>query len=717
MESKSTSPQTGTTATPDVDIAETPETTDTAIIAEPKKETAPDAIKPEDTNKEANEEEQKAKEKKEKAEASERVATETEQLKTRQANLEQRRQLIKGLLEATGGNIPAMFKEVNQELKAIMGADTFLSLADKLDFTEESAAFRIPNVTTSLQLDGKTDFFGMSVKDQRLLYDQIGLFKGIVVDHSKETPVEQGYRDVLKYEAAKDSSERTQPTRAFYKKPRLSGFFESTYSLDETQRKTNEAGIFNLGFGLSASYSNLFVSAAVKASFSYGKEYQEEKALQRKKVAITSSFFLPKIELSFDTLYPCASDDFTGAVEAIFTLPREEQFDRLIELLRHFGHFVATSLVIGGRLYSTNEKQVESSTSMSNQLTKYSANFQASLFTARFEGGIEGKMDKEDSEKRASSDTHERQNMQLRAVGGEGAYVNNMNQWVESLAKFNAWGLVRFDNLVTSLQVLPADLQLKCHNLLTEVVTSPSMSIETLIEKNAHFLFYQGYIEQYGSKASPRYFVLRNSGNSQKVLTVVNGNRFNEAEVALKLYEDEVHQEWWRSPDGKIYSRNDRNDAERYVLSVAQGSSNENRLVITQEDYFPNQRWLLAGGFLKNEDTGIYVEINEKDELTFAPKTPTRNNRNVWQALTEEQLLRMREARPRKDPQQTKGKLVSLLSNGQYIDKGQRLISPESNAKLEIRANQLCIIHEATPDAPLWTWSAGSDEAVTIERL
>lgn len=636
------------------------------------------------------------------------------------ATLEQqrkRRLIIKELLEATGGNVPAMFEEVNQELKALMGADKFLSLSDKLDFTDDSTAFRVPSFSSSLALDGSTDFFGMSVSDQKLLYDQIGLFKGIVVDHSKETPVEQGYRDVLKYEATKNGSKRTRPTRAFYKKPRLSGFFESTYSLDETQQKTNEAGIFNLGFGLSASYSSLFTSAAVKAGFSYGKDYQEEQALQRKKVAITSSFFLPKIELSFDTLYPCASDDFTGAVDNVFTLPREEQFDRLIGLLRHFGHFVATSLVIGGRLYSTDEKQVDSSSSMSNQLTKYSANFQASVSVARFEGGMEGKTDKQDSEKRASSSTREHQNLQLRAVGGEGAYVNNMSQWVESLAKFNAWGLVRFDNLVPSLQILPADLQLKCHNLLSEVIASPTMSIETLVAKNAHFLFYQGYLEPYGSKASPRYFVLKNSGSDQKVLTVEDGRRFNEADVALKTYEDLVYQDWWRSPDGKIYSRNDRDDMERYVLSIAQGSTNKNQLVVTQEDYFPNQRWVLAGGFLKNEDTGIYVEINTDDVLTFAEKVPTRNSRNVWQALTEDQLLRLREAQPRKEPQKAKGKHVSLLSDGQYIEKGQQLISSASNARLEIHANQLRIIHEATAEAPLWTWSTGSDEAVTIERL
>ncbi|MES2629592.1 MAG: hypothetical protein V4616_11540, partial [Bacteroidota bacterium] len=226
--------------------------------------------------------------------------------KSVQEHKEQRREAIKKLLEHTTGNIPEFFNTLSAELREVMRVDKKLELDEPLKFSEETASFRIPKFAESFNLDGSSDFFGMTIGEQELLYDRVGLFKGIVVDHTKETPVDQGYRDVVKFLAEAGESTTSKPVKVFYKKPRLSGFFESTFSMDESQRKAQETGIFNVGLGLSVDYSALRTSVAVRGGYSYGKDWMKETAVHRKQVDITSSFFLPKIELSFDTLAPCA---------------------------------------------------------------------------------------------------------------------------------------------------------------------------------------------------------------------------------------------------------------------------------------------------------------------------------------------------------------------------------------------------------------------------
>ncbi|WP_336732981.1 hypothetical protein [Chryseobacterium sp. VD8] len=530
-----------------------------------------------------------------------------------------RREIIKNLLEHTGGNIPELYNKVNEELRALMKADQKLELKD-IKFTEETAAFRIPKFAASFNLDGATDFFGMSIAEQYMLYDRVGLFKGIVIDHSKDTPVDQGYRNAVKYLKEENNNSATKPVAIFYKKPRLSGFFETNFSLDETQRKSQETGIFNLGFGLSVDYNYWATSAALRAGFSYGKEWLQEKNISVKKAAFISNFFLPKIELSFDTLKPCADDSLVEYLESIFkdtNTNNQTKFEKICTLLMTFGHFVPTSLVIGGRLYSSNIKKIEKMEEFDNVQTQYAASFQAAFSNMRTEVGVEGKMNHNQGSKASTSTSNESQTISFNAIGGEGAYVSDTEKWVKSTEKYTSWGLVRFDNLVPIIDLLPNELQNRCTQLFETITLE--LTIEQLLQRNAHFLFYSGYFEKFGKNAKPQFFVIKNIASSSDVLTIKSSSNNQElvssTELELQSFSNQDSQLWYVSNSGKIYSSIDYDSQNKFVLSL----ENE-KLVVTLEDYYPNQYWKLGGGRLSNMNNKTVTLDNKNFKLVETEK-------------------------------------------------------------------------------------------------
>ena len=645
----------------------------------------------------------------------------TKQYEAIQKQKEKQREAIKALLEHTGGNIPDLYNKVNEQLLEIMKANNKLDFKE-INFTEETAAFRIPKFAASFNLDGATDFFGMSMAEQYMLYDRVGLFKGIVIDHSKDTPVDQGYRNAVKYLKEENNNSATKPVAIFYKKPRLSGFFETNFSLDETQRKSQETGIFNLGFGLSVDYSYWATSAALRAGFSYGKEWLQEKNISVKKAAFISNFFLPKIELSFDTLKPCADDSLVEYLESIFkdtNTNDQTKFEKICKLLMTFGHFVPTSLVIGGRLYSSNIKKIEKIEEFDNVQTQYAASFQAAFSNMRTEVGVEGKMSHNQGSKESTLTSNESQNISFNAIGGEGAYVSDTEKWVKSTEKYTSWGLVRFDNLVPIIDLLPNELQQKCAGLFNAI--SNVLTIEQLLQRNAHFLFYSGYFEKFGKNAQPQYFVIKNIATSSNVLTIKSNSISQElvsgTELELQSFSNQESQLWYVSNSGKIYSAIDYKTQNKFVLSLEEG---KDKPVVTLEDYYPNQYWKIGGGRLSNMnnktvtldnnafklvdtekmvDTQITVVVPGKDadeqpkteiKIIKKPQITPDAMKSYWKIMPVEDLYIPKIPNTKKVTLMTAKGNYRMLENN-FISRNDFLQSQDGNYKLCFEGNKLVI--------------------------
>lgn len=615
--------------------------------------------------------------------------SETKRYEAIQKQKEKQRKAIKDLLEHTSGNIPELYNKVNEELLALMKVDKKLELKE-IKFSEETAAFRIPKFASSFNLDGATDFFGMSMAEQFMLYDRVGLFKGIVVDHSKDTPVDQGYRNAVKFLKEENNNEATKPVAIFYKKPRLSGFFETNFSLDESQRRSQQTGIFNLGFGLSVEYNYWATSAAVRAGFSYGREWLQEQNIQVKKIAITSNFFLPKIELSFDTLSPCADDSLMKYLNEVFndtTVNELVQFERINTILMSYGHFLPTSLIIGGRLYSSDVKEIKKVEDVDNEQTQYAANFKAAFSNLKTEIGVESKLNHTSGTSQTTGTTSEKSSLTLNAIGGEGAFVNDTEKWVKSTEKFTHWGLVRFDNLVPIIEVLPKELKEKCSQLFNYVVDK--LSIEELLERNAHYLFYKGYFEQFGKKAQPKFYVVQNIKSNTDVLSIqANGEIVTETGVGLAPFNpnDSASQLWYMAASGKIYSKESYQTDTKLVLSL-----DKEKVMVTIEDYYANQFWKVSGGKLINLN-GHALAVKDNAVLTVSGSDA---NKASWKIVSEKDFTV-----PKKISNITKTLIsanqTNILTSDKAIGLGEYLTSSSTNIQLKIENSKLKITYKTT---------------------
>lgn len=667
---------------------------DDVVIGKPSggKLSKPDRHRDEEDDEDDDEDEDDDK----KDKRSDREKTEDE----RASRAKKRRAAIKDLLAATGGNIPDFYNEVSKELRKQMSVENKLAFDPPGYLKFDDGVFRTPDLA-SANLTKSVDFYALSQAEQKLLYDRVGLFKGIVIDHSKDAPVQQGFRDVLKREKTVPpkglpAEEHTDVVRVMFKRPRLSGFYESTYTFDESERKSQETGVFSLGFGLAVNYSSFKVGVGVRAGFNYGHQYMQQKSAHKKRMEVVSSFFLPKIDLSFDALRPCAADDFVDAVtqalkaDAAATHP----FLRLCKVLKHFGHFVPLNLLIGGRLYSVNTKEITEETEINNALTEYNAKLQVAVETMTTDVGLESKMNKTDSNQAASRAKAENQSLQLTAVGGEGAYVNNTAKWVESMAHFSQWGLVKFDNLIPSLHVLSPALQQKCSYAILDYVQGST--IDDLLRIGADFLFYNGYMEEFGSKATPKFFRIQNI-QSGKVLAIENGRMANGTPVTMGAIEGSDAQLWWINASGKILSKKGYFGQEVYVLT-AQGAN----LAITQNNFFTGQYWELGGGMIHNLETkgGLQIldsgKVNER--VTLATVDAEKREFTSWRIIAAAQVQASSAIGSR--PELIENNAAAMGAN-QYLTERRSMASGSGQVVMTLDNNGLEIKYKK-PQTTLW---------------
>ncbi len=665
--------------------------------------------------------------KKELSNETELIDAETKRVNSIEAQKQAKRAAIKNLFEATGGNIPKLFDEVNTELKALMKVGSGLKM-DPVNFSSELDAYRIPNFASSYQLDPTKDFYGMGIAEQDLLFERVGLFKGIVVDYNRENAIEQGYRNAVKFvnrpidnntEKPVTQQNRSKPVKVFSKKPRYSGFFESSIALDEYQRKSQEAGIVNLGFGLSASYSKGFVSAAVKAGYAYNKESFNEVNTKIKKISMIASFYLPKIELSFDTLQPCAADDLIEYLER--ALEKEQDtfacFKRINTILLSFGQFVPTSMFIGAKIYHSKTHELKATDIINEVASKHEAHFQASVSTAVFEGGIEAKTRIENTSKDREQSKSERESVEYRAIGGEGAVISDMGKWVESTADAMRWGLIRYDDLVPVIDLLPYDLQERITDVFDRVVAE--YKIQDILSIGAHFLFHRGYFERFGSKAQPKFSVIKNSSGHKQVLSVrVDDELDNNKEVIMSQYDGadvgDV-QEWYIANSGKIHLKNHPDSDTNYVLSI-DSTSKPPKLVITQEDSFDHQLWDVRGGMMYNISDESYVTFNGSQIAIVKNKDEAKSN--TWLFVSEKAISTQSPSR-RKNVTEKKSALMlseggvsDILDNNYYLPLNGMLKSINGVAQLNFTSGKIAILWgKGAQQKEIWSRSIANPAA------
>ncbi|MDW8847254.1 hypothetical protein SD961_15370 [Erwinia sp. MMLR14_017] len=403
------------------------------------------------------------------------------------------------------------------------------------------------------------DYFDLGIAQREDLLDRIGFYRGVVIDQSLSNPVEAGFRDVLmKPGEQSEGEQRLQPAHLFYRKPNFSGYFENYYTASESVFQTQKNGVTNLSFSLGVAAGKFGNSAALGVALTkYGRQ-EESSGFAGKTVFTTANFYLPKIELSFDSTQPCASRVFCEACERAVDDPLNERtwqdkFQDLKRVLDAFGHFIPLQILVGGRLFATEKKLFEGTEKSSNFTDRFGVQVKASLSTVYADAEISGGYENSQQEAVKHKETREMQTLTFNAIGGEGTVVQDAAAWAESLYDYRRWACVQRENLIPSIDVLPEHLSQLCWDVLGKYAEGRSKQA-ILYEDKAYFLFYGKYGEQIGSRARDIFFSILNHAFDAAV--TVKTIPPSEGEKAVLTKPETVTTQLWRmTENGQIILR------------------------------------------------------------------------------------------------------------------------------------------------------------------
>lgn len=468
-------------------------------------------------------------------------------LTKREAKIEQREREARDhrsqLLEAVKVSAP----EINKRL-----LDTFekLSLEDH-KFAEKHLTRIFQN---DAQLQNTIDFFDLNLAQREDLLDRIGFYKGIIIDHSMSNPVETGFKEVLRREVDVEREGKIKPTSVaalLYRKPNFTGYFENHFASTEAMHQVQKNGVTDIKSSLTVAAGKA-ASVGVGVSAAYYDAEGSNGGGIKKKIYITANFFLPKVELSFDTTSPCASQEFEDAcLLALAEENEESKFKAIVKVLGCFGQFVATQTLVGGRLFATDVKTFDGSESESEAVNRYAGRLKVAgdTGTASFESDTSFEKSKQENSR--NKDTAEKQSFTIHAVGGEGAVIEQAGKWAESLYDYQRWSAVQRERLIPSINVLTPGTRTSIANVLKEFATKHS-AMDLVTKYRAYFLFYGKYDDEIGRHTRHDIVVFKNS-NDKKCLAV-HGESPQAGSVTGKEFEWTRQALWRVTPNGNIVS-------------------------------------------------------------------------------------------------------------------------------------------------------------------
>ncbi|MBO0131799.1 MULTISPECIES: RICIN domain-containing protein [Agrobacterium] len=553
-------------------------------------------------------------------------------------------------------------KEAADDRAAILSAvrtstpDITSKLVEKMD--EMSIAnheFTARDKTTlmnlaNLQINDSQDFFDLTPAQREDLLDRVGFYRGVAIDQRASNQVQVGFRDVLRRPGAEALS--AQPAnivvaKPLYRKPAFAGYFENYFAFSEEVHQNQKNGVTNLKFSLAVS-AGVAVRGGLGVAVSSSRQSQEGAGGLQKQVFITSNFFLPRIELSFDDRKPCASQEFIDACREVMDDYQtiEGRFSALRKVLDAFGHFAPTMILVGGRLFATETRTYEGAQTTSDVTKRFAASVKANLKTvsANVEASVEG----EDSSQDQASENSRKENQSatFHAMGGEGGLVQYAGGWIRSLSDYRRWSVVQREDLVPSINLLPTDLRDACWSILGEFAAR-STKRDLLYRENAAFIFYGEYGDRLGNLAAETWFLAENAAHLCG-LTISQVPPTDGGSIGLVEIIPSDTQAWRMSPEGHLIAfvtrpagLKGRGATAEFAISIGEAEAGSKQaelpVLLKQVGMAEHQQWAYsgAGTFTSTTMKGNYVlAVNQAKRLVARPQAKSANTTEIWN-LTE----------------------------------------------------------------------------------
>jgi hypothetical protein len=217
------------------------------------------------------------------------------------------------------------------------------------------------------------------------------------------------------------------------------------------------------------------IGGGIPKIFNLDASYNDASAMQQNEREVTiylqSSQFLPKAQVAFNVSHLSVDPEFVREVESACSARRPAE--QLLKVLREFGHFVPTSIYLGGRItLLTSDEQIDRS-----QYEKVEREF-GTAARARFkvdavpvEAGAGGGVLSQTTSTETLSQQAESLKMEL--MGGNEDLASSEagtlgSKWIASLGPFMSWRTIGYgpESLVPIIDFLPGALKEKCIAIL-----------------------------------------------------------------------------------------------------------------------------------------------------------------------------------------------------------------------------------------------------------
>ena len=236
--------------------------------------------------------------------------------------------------------------------------------------------------------------------------------------------------------------------------------FESNLQRQSAGSGSLEVGIPGL-FKVGASYSD----TAATATYS-----------RNVKIHLQASQLIPKAKVVLNEDDISLDPRFVGKVKAACEAAKPT--DKLLALLRDWGHFVPLTMMLGGRmtLHTETELNDKSKFDMTKRVFKVAANAKFSVEGVPVE--TDGGGAAVTGTKETSSLREQFKNLLVEVKGGDENLVSSKagegQKWMATLGRFREWRIVGFydGSLVPIIDFLPPELKKKCVFLLEDYFLS-----------------------------------------------------------------------------------------------------------------------------------------------------------------------------------------------------------------------------------------------------
>jgi hypothetical protein len=286
-----------------------------------------------------------------------------------------------------------------------------------------------------------------------------------------------------------------------YRKPKYEVYFEKLFSFSSRDHQMLKSGASSWKVSSSIGYSGSIVDVSVAGSHSQNEEKTDNNSKSNQTVYLLVRQVVPKVELYFPVGSLPKENKFSQGIDTILNSCRINDknlleylkhtsdsdtrwakarsvhrcYSQLLLLLSQFGFYYINECTLGGALYSEDVKELSNVKSVSQALDSMASGVSAHAAVGFvYSVAIAGEASKSNSsaQTEAKGSGDESRQVSVSAIGGNPAYIHQPDQWIEKLADWKTWSIVKY-NYLPLINLLPRDKAYACLDLLRAFSREP----------------------------------------------------------------------------------------------------------------------------------------------------------------------------------------------------------------------------------------------------